>query len=61
MESELSTGGDKEEHLYEPLPEHTSSQSDPHKQKTSVIPNPSTVGEPYKPLHHPWKDDCWLA
>ena len=53
MESKLSTGGDKEEHLYEPLPKHTSSQSDPHMQQTSVIPNPSTVGDPYKPLHYP--------
>ena len=40
-ESKLSTGDNKEEHLYEPLPEHTPSQSDdPCMQQTSTVTNP---------------------
>ena len=43
-ESKLSTGDNKEEHLYEPLPEHTSSQSDdPCMQQTSTVTNPYSM------------------
>ena len=40
-ESKLSTSDNKEEHLYEPLPEHTTSQSDdPCIDQTSTVTNP---------------------
>ena len=63
-ESKLSTS---EEHLYEPLPEHTPAQSDRHMQQTTIVTNPSAcesstahfnfsgdLVDPYEPFpHHP--------